>query len=886
VIQLRPYQSRVLDELWEWFAAHGDGDPIIEACVGAGKSVLIAELCRRAIEQYADTRVLMLVHVKELIEQNLAKLLQVWPGAPVGVYSASVGSRQLGRAITYATIGSVARRAHQLGRVDLLLVDECHLVSPSESTMYRKLIDELRRYCPAMRVIGWTGTAFRGDGVWLTQHGLFSHVASRITMGELLQAGYLAPLVTAPTATRIDTHDVRVVAGEFVVNSLAAATDKAELVRSACAELVRLAAERRRWLVFAVTVAHAEHLAAELRDAHGIACAVVSAATPKAEREASIRAFRRGDLRALVNVAVLTTGFDVPELDCIALLRATRSPVLYVQICVDEQTEILTRTGWKRRGEIAVGEEVAGFDMGTSSAAWQPVLNVTDRQLAPGERMIEVQSPHLSLRVTDTHNLVIKARRAKSWQLQPAGESMTTRKGCAWMPVAAPMDVPDCELSDYEIRFIGWFLTDGTLSKHNMAVSISQRKSAKENHDIVDVLTGCGFRYGVNESQRKGQVFGRPAVLYEPLLRYSVSHGDARIDNGTGTRGWHRLAEWMDKDIPAAFDRLSRRQLLLMLDAMNKANGRKSSQTAWTERTMSIAVGMRERMADRVQALCVTRGIRCNVSRVNSGQFALLVSDKAVATIRGTTKHDDNNNAMLRESPVVAGERVWCVTTPMQTIFTRRQGKVVIVGNCGRGMRTAEGKTDCLWLDFTDTTETLGPVDQVRGRAKPKDRDGACHVAPSKTCDACGNPAPTAVLACPHCGHPFPEPERINHAVSASAAAVLATGPQWVSVSSVVYRHHSGRDGKPDTLRVDYWSGLRVAASEWVCLEHSGYARMKASRWWMERSEQAAPDTIDEALERRAELREPSRISIQQDGKYTRIAGYQWAQRKPQEAAA
>lgn len=332
MMQLRPYQLRVLDDLWAWFERHGDGDPVVEACVGAGKSVLIAELCRRVIEQVPGTRILMVVHVKELIEQNLAKLLQVWPGAPVGVYSASVGSRHLGRAITYATIGSVAKRAHELGQVDIMLIDECHLVSPSEATMYRRLIDELRRYCPAMRVVGWTGTAFRGDGVWLTQQGLFTHVAARVSMVELLRDGYLSPLVTAPIETRIDTEGVRTSGGDYVVKALAEASDQAAKVSAACAELVRLAAQRRKWLVFAVTVAHAQHVADELRQVHGVACDVVSADTPRQEREAIIRNFRAGTLRAVVNVAVLTTGFDVPELDCIVLLRATLSPVLYVQI--------------------------------------------------------------------------------------------------------------------------------------------------------------------------------------------------------------------------------------------------------------------------------------------------------------------------------------------------------------------------------------------------------------------------------------------------------------------------------------------------------------------------------------------------------------------------
>lgn len=793
MLTLRPYQQRVLDDLWRWFESNGDGDPVIEACVGAGKSVLIAELCRRAIAQHADTRILMLVHSKELIEQNLAKLLQVWPGAPVGAYSASLGARQLGRAVTYATIGSVARRAHELGHLDLVLVDECfvagtlvetpngsspielikpgdlvfnaagigtvqairsiesedlydvstddgnvitctgnhpfftergfvrasalergahlyspqavralwrgvqavqddergcvaeaalllnlllqetrepdayrecayrhepeaagdqapaigtsrkwlpahidgawtafpvgqrldveyadhdwhagrqrisaalqaghqqsgtedlhrggrelscfpqgggreeaavpgvarvarvsrhrcegartvfnlqvcghpsyfaggylvhncHLIGPSETTQYRRLIDALRQICPALRVVGWTGTAFRGDGVWLTQQGLFTHVAARVTMAELLRDGYLAPLVTQETATHIDTAGVRTQGGDYVVSALARATDRAELVQAACAELVRLAAERRRWLVFAVTVEHAEHLAAELRTAHGIDCAVVSAETQKAERERLIRAFRTGRLRALVNVAVLTTGFDAPELDCIALLRATQSPVLYVQIA-------------------------------------------------------------------------------------------------------------------------------------------------------------------------------------------------------------------------------------------------------------------------------------------------------------------------------------------------------------GRGMRTAPAKSNCLWLDFTATTASLGPVDAIKGRNKPPAMGGG--PAPCKYCDECGNPNATAVLACVHCGHLFPPPERIKHEARAdTTAAVLSTGPEWYSVTRVAYGHHPGRDGKPDSLRVDYWSGLRRVASEWVCLEHTGYPRMKASRWWMTRSDAAPPDSVGEALDRLAELREPGRIAVQMDGKYATVVSAQFAQAK------
>lgn len=330
---LRDYQRRTIDALWDWFRAHPEGNPIVEACVGAGKSVMIAALAREALTQWPGTRILMVVASRELCAQNLEKLKAVWPEAPAGVHSAGLGRKDLNRDVLYATIGSVAKKAHLLGRVDLLLIDECHNVSPKNAGMYRQLIAELARYNPALRVIGWTGTAYRGDGVWLTaaDEPIFTHVAARVTMRELLDRGFLSPLVLGAATQRLEADGVRMSGGDFVVSVLAEKLDRDELVQACADELVTLAANRRRWLVYGVTVEHARHIAEALQ-ARGIACAVVSAETPTGERDAHIRDFRAGRLRALVNVAVLTTGFDVPDVDCIALLRNTRSPVLYVQI--------------------------------------------------------------------------------------------------------------------------------------------------------------------------------------------------------------------------------------------------------------------------------------------------------------------------------------------------------------------------------------------------------------------------------------------------------------------------------------------------------------------------------------------------------------------------
>lgn len=332
-MKLRPYQGRALDELWTWFTKHDGGNPIVEACVGAGKSLMIAALAQRADAEFPGTRILVLVHQKELLEQNVEKIITIWPQANVGLYSAGAGRKDLGCQITYATIGSIWKDAHLLGRIDIVLADECHLINPKDEGMWRFFLSALARYNPNTRTIGWTGTPFRGNGVWLTagETPLFTNIATRVTMPELLELGFLSPLVPATTVTKIDAHNVRTSGDDYVISDLARVTDTEELVQATCDEIVQLAADRKRWLVFAVTIDHATHVRDALRD-RGVVAEMVSAKTPKGERAALISEFRAGRIKCLVNVAVLTTGFDVPAVDFIALLRATKSPVLYVQI--------------------------------------------------------------------------------------------------------------------------------------------------------------------------------------------------------------------------------------------------------------------------------------------------------------------------------------------------------------------------------------------------------------------------------------------------------------------------------------------------------------------------------------------------------------------------
>lgn len=344
-MQLRYYQEEAILAVYNYFAK-ASGNPVIAMPTGTGKSVVIAELCRSILHWFPGQRLLMLTHVKELIQQNFDKLLTVWPMAPAGIYSAGLGRREI-RPITFAGIGSVHRKPELLGHVDLALIDECHLISPNQATTYRKLLDALLKINPRLKVVGFSATPYRlGQGL-LThdvpqgngtiRKALFTDICYDITSFEsfnrLIAEGFLAPLVTKKTKREIDLSNVGIVAGEYNLQDLQAAVDRDEVTKSAIDEIEKQAGERKRWLVFSIGIDHARHIKEEFL-ARGYAVECVDNDTEAKERDRIVTWYKSnpdGRIRILVNNRIFTVGFDCPEVDLIATLFATQSPGLWVQ---------------------------------------------------------------------------------------------------------------------------------------------------------------------------------------------------------------------------------------------------------------------------------------------------------------------------------------------------------------------------------------------------------------------------------------------------------------------------------------------------------------------------------------------------------------------------
>lgn len=332
-MELRPYQQEAVQALFHFLQHNETGSCCVSAPVGSGKTIIAAAFIRRVLDQAPNARFLLLMHRRELIAQHVEKLLKFLPyPALLGVYCAALGERDAHKKVVVASIQSAARNVPAFGKVAYCIIDECHSIGENETSMYKKTIAKLRESNPRLRVIGLTGTPYRlTSGSIISPDGLFTDLAYEISMTDLIRDGYLVPLKSRARKCRADLTKVRVRGGDYVVEELQKAFDLPDITEAALNEVFSLCADRKSILFFCVGIEHAEHVAAAIRK-RGITAEAISSKTPSLFRDQHLQAFREGRLRCLTNCEILTVGTDIPCIDCIVLLRATKSPGLLIQM--------------------------------------------------------------------------------------------------------------------------------------------------------------------------------------------------------------------------------------------------------------------------------------------------------------------------------------------------------------------------------------------------------------------------------------------------------------------------------------------------------------------------------------------------------------------------
>jgi DNA repair protein RadD len=326
----RYYQAGANAAVWKYLC-EDSGNPLVILPTGAGKSLVIALLIEQA--RKFDGRVIVLQHRKELIEQNAAELRELMPGVDVGIYSAGLKSRQTSHDVLMAGIQSIYKKAADIGERHLILIDEAHLVSQDDESMYGQFLAEVRVLNSRCRVAGLTATPFRtGEGPLCGRAKLFQRAVYEAFTGDLIEQGFLCPITNKPADAEVDTQDIKTRGGEFIESDMQSVFGMVDNVKAACLETVAKCHDRKSILVFTSGVKHAEDVVRILEEQTGERVGLVTGETLAIERAGILTDFKNQDLRWLVNCDVLTTGFNAKSVDAIAIMRATMSPGLFAQI--------------------------------------------------------------------------------------------------------------------------------------------------------------------------------------------------------------------------------------------------------------------------------------------------------------------------------------------------------------------------------------------------------------------------------------------------------------------------------------------------------------------------------------------------------------------------
>lgn len=328
-MQPRWYQTEAVDATYEYLCSQ-PGNPVVCLPTGSGKSIVIAEITRRAVEQFKG-RVLIVQHRKELISQNAEKVRRLL-AIPVGEYSAGLKRWDTKEDVVLCGIQSVYQKATLFDRRHLVIIDEVHLVPNEGLGMYQTFLSDMRSINPNVRCIGLTATPYRsGEGLICKPDGVFQKICYEASIRTLIDQKFLCAVTNKLADNEVDTSKLHMRYGEFIAREMECLFGGMDTA-AACREIAEKTIGRKSVMVFCSSIRHAESVVDSLQAITGDRVEMVDGNKTPLERSSILSGFVEQKIRYLVNCDVLTTGFDAPCVDAIAILRATASPGLFAQI--------------------------------------------------------------------------------------------------------------------------------------------------------------------------------------------------------------------------------------------------------------------------------------------------------------------------------------------------------------------------------------------------------------------------------------------------------------------------------------------------------------------------------------------------------------------------
>lgn len=667
-MQLRPYQRYVVSAVESGWGEASKQLAVVPT--GGGKTIIFASLAARN-----RGRTLILAHREELIGQAADKIQRA-TGITADVEKAERWADPTAKVVVASVQTLTGDRLNRWpsDHFSLVVCDEAH---HAVSNSWQRT---LARFDMHADVLGVTATSDRSDKKDLGVY--FQRVAAEVRLVDLIRDGYLSPITIRSVPLKIDLSAVKSTAGDLDAGQLGSALDP---YLDQIAQALKEHAPGRRTLAFLPLIATSQKFADACRRA-GLRAEHVDGYDP--ERKSKLERFASWEWDVLSNAMLLTEGYDDPGIDCILNLRPTKSRPLY---CLDSKTEVLTRSGWS--SDVKSGTDVLAFNRGSGELRYEATTGSVRRRLNPEERFVSITGPSVDIRVTDKHNLIYDTKRKAGWKLIEAG-SLARLTDTNYLPVSGRMTKPGVPLTDHELRFIGWVMTDGTIGRTNKQIAISQGEHQPWCKNIEECIVGCGFKFTRRTGLRQtGFNQTSNAALW------TVSFGKPR---GTDKHlaGWGRLEPWLSKDFSPALLDLTPAQFDVLIEAIHLGDGSKQAKTnGWTRRSFHICSANLV-FIERLQVAAIESGYRANLSfhSTQNPIWMLHLKKQSWSRVGGTS----GDRPSWKVEPF-ADEECWCVEVPSGAIVTRRNGKVSIVGNCqmiGRGTRVEPLKDDLLVLDF------------------------------------------------------------------------------------------------------------------------------------------------------------------------------------------
>jgi superfamily II DNA or RNA helicase len=325
LLALRPYQEQAVTSALT-APERGVRRPLLVSPTGTGKTVIFSEIARRRLPR----RTLILAHRDELIQQAAKKFAMVTPGIDVGIVKAETNEPD--RLVTVGSVQTLINRKRLAGvlaggPIDTVIVDEAH---HAVARSYVSILTDLGAFEPdGPLIVGVTATADRGDKVGLGN--VFEEIAFEYKLLDAITDGYLCDVRAATVRIPVDFGNIRTTAGDYNLGDVEREYEDAhaeEAVANGFAQVIR---DRKRVLAFVPSVESAHRLAEAFRRVGVSADAVDGTMRTEARRDALAR-FSAGTTTVLANCAVLTEGYDEPLVDCVIIMRPTKSRLLYTQM--------------------------------------------------------------------------------------------------------------------------------------------------------------------------------------------------------------------------------------------------------------------------------------------------------------------------------------------------------------------------------------------------------------------------------------------------------------------------------------------------------------------------------------------------------------------------